>query len=47
VLDTRILEAFLDDRSTLSLWRRTSRVPAKTGRPKKKKSATKWSGEKA
>jgi hypothetical protein len=47
VLDTRILEAFLDDRSTLSLWRRSSRVPAKTGRPKKKKSATKWGGEEA
>jgi DNA-binding FrmR family transcriptional regulator len=36
-LDTRILEAYLDDRSTLKLWRRWSRVPAKTGRPKKKK----------
>jgi hypothetical protein len=37
-LDTRMLEAYLDDRATLQLWRRASRVPAKTGRPKKRKS---------
>lgn len=46
-LDTRILEAYLDDRSTLRLWRRSSRVPAKTGRPKKKKSGTTWRDEDA
>jgi hypothetical protein len=36
-LDTRIRAAYLDDPETLSLWRRASRVPAKTGRPKKRK----------
>ena len=46
-LDTRILEAYLDDRSTLKLWRRSSRVPAKTGRPKRKKPKTNWGDEEA
>jgi hypothetical protein len=37
VLDSRMLEAYLDDHSTIQQWRRASRVPAKTGRPKKRK----------
>ena len=37
-LDTRMLEAYLDDRPTLELWRKASRVPAKQGRPRKRKS---------
>jgi hypothetical protein len=37
-LDTRMTEAYLDDPRTLALWRRASRVHAKTGRPKKRKS---------
>jgi hypothetical protein len=41
VLDTRMLEAYLDDRGTLAQWRRASRVPAKTGRPKQRKSGVK------
>jgi hypothetical protein len=41
VLDTRVLEAYLDDRDRLELWRRASRVPAKTGRPKQRKSGVK------
>lgn len=36
-LDTRIREAYLDDESTLKRWRWESRVPAKIGRPKKRK----------
>jgi hypothetical protein len=36
VLDTRIREAYLDDRSTLRRWRKSSRVPPKQGRPKKR-----------
>ena len=38
-LDARIIEAYLDDRSTIKSWRWKSRVPVKLGRPKKKKSA--------
>jgi hypothetical protein len=38
-LDTRIREAYLDDGGTLQLWRKVSRVPAKMGRPRKRKSA--------
>jgi len=38
VLDTRIREALLDDADNFKLWRRASRVPAKTGRPRKRKS---------
>jgi hypothetical protein len=30
-------EAYLDDHETLQSWRRASRVPAKLGRPKKRK----------
>jgi hypothetical protein len=41
VLDTRMFEAYLDDRDRLELWRRASRVPAKTGRPKQRKSGVK------
>jgi hypothetical protein len=37
VLDTRMVEAYLGDRYTLEVWRRVSRVKAKTGRPKKRK----------
>lgn len=37
VLDTRILEAYLDDDNILELWRQKRRVPAKTGRPRKRK----------
>ena len=36
-LDTRMHEAYLDDASILKLWRRESRIPAKTGRPRKRK----------
>ncbi len=36
-LDTRILETYLDNRHLLKQWRSASRVPAKTGRPKKRK----------
>jgi len=39
VLDTRIREAYLDDEAELKLWARASRVPAKTGRPRKRKAA--------
>ena len=38
-LDTRMTEAYLDDVTTLQLWRSASRVKAKLGRPKKRKSA--------
>jgi hypothetical protein len=37
VLDSRMTEAYLDDHETLQSWRRASRVPAKLGRPKKRK----------
>jgi len=40
-LDTRMLEVYLDDRPTLELWRKASRVPAKKGRPRKRKSELK------
>ena len=36
-LDTRVAEAYLEDRDTLKQWRRASRVRPKTGRPKKRK----------
>ena len=41
VLDTRVLEAYLDDKTTLSHWRGSSRVPAKLGRPRKRKARLK------
>jgi hypothetical protein len=34
VLDARVLEEYLDDRSQLRQWRRASRIPPKMGRPK-------------
>ena len=37
-LDTRIVEAYLDIPHTIKLWRRLTRVPAKLGRPRKRKS---------
>jgi hypothetical protein len=40
-LDARMLEAYLDDRHTLRQWRKASRVPAKTGRPKQRKAGVK------
>jgi hypothetical protein len=43
VLDTRMLEAYLDDHSTIKRWRWESRVPAKLGRPKKRKPRLKMS----
>ena len=46
-LDTRMAEAYLDDLTVLQLWRRASRVPAKMGRPKKRKSDGRRSTEKA
>ena len=36
-LDTRVSQEYLDDRFKLKLWRRSKRVPAKTGRPKRRK----------
>jgi len=41
VLDTRMVQAYLDDPSTLELWRGASRVRAKTGRPRKRKTGRK------
>jgi len=43
-LDTRVVEAYLDDDSTLERWRRASRVPAKLGRPRKRKADLKLRG---
>jgi len=39
VLDTRVREVYLDDEVTMKRWQRESRVPAKLGRPKKRKSS--------
>ena len=36
-LDTRMREAYLDNAFVLKRWRQHSRIPAKTGRPKKRK----------
>lgn len=36
-LDARMREAYLDDPKKLKLWRHASRMPAKRGRPKKRK----------
>jgi DNA primase len=44
-LDAKIRAAYLDDPETLSLWRRASRVPAKTGRQKKRKPPRKPPGD--
>ena len=40
-LDARMIESYLDDRDTLRQWRWESRVPAKLGRPKKRKTTRK------
>ena len=37
VLDTTMHAVYLDDRGTLKLWRKAIRVPARRGRPKKRK----------
>jgi hypothetical protein len=37
VLDARMHEAYLDDREKLKDWRHASRIPARLGRPKKRK----------
>jgi len=37
-LDTRVVEAYLGNAYVLDLWRQASRVKAKTGRPRKRKS---------
>jgi hypothetical protein len=37
-LDARIIEAYLEDSTLLETWRQVSRVKAKTGRPRKRKS---------
>lgn len=39
VLDTRVREAYLDDHLTLKRWRWESRIPAKIGRPRKRKTS--------
>jgi hypothetical protein len=43
-LDTRMVGEFLDDDFTLDRWRATSRIPAKTGRPRKRKTGVRRGG---
>jgi hypothetical protein len=40
VLDTTMRAVYLDDKKTLALWRHAIRVPARRGRPKKRKTGS-------